>query len=162
MCQHVSISSKLVAANKEKNGGMVYMFKDIHYFNYEFWDKVERDSVQLYKMMLVANNSDDSIQIMTANQLAMLWNLWLMGYETELTNELSLSWATNPIGDWTKNNLFNDAGVEKKDSHYLFYKGDYNNIMPFGRDFSYVSKDYCSIKYVEEIITTGKALKLGN
>lgn len=162
MCHQVGISLKIVKSNKEKTGGIIYMFKDIHYFDFEFWDKVERDSVQLYKMMLVANSADDYKQIMTANQLSMLWNLWLMGYDTELTKELSVSWATNPIGDWTKNNLFNDAGVEEKDREFLFYKGDFHKITPFDTDLSYVSKEHCSIKYVEEIITTGNALKSEN
>jgi len=162
MCKEVGISPITVENNKKAIGGITYAFKFFHYFNYDFWDKVERDSVALYKMMLVTNNEDSISQIMSVNKWALMWNLWLIGYDTKISNELKVMWAMNPIEDWDDYNLYNNAGVEEPQRHYLFYKHDYVEKLPFGEDFSYVSDKYCSFKYVEELISTEKALKSEN
>jgi hypothetical protein len=162
MCKTVGISPTIVNKNVKYSGGFSYVFKYFHYFDYDFWEKVETDSTILYKMMLVTNSKDNFTQIMAANNWAMLWNLWLIGYDTRITQELAQSWATNPIADWGKYNLFNNAGVIEKDKKTMFYKGDFFEKTPFNHDFSKISADYCSIKYVDEIIETSHALKREN
>lgn len=162
MCKVVGITPYVVNKNLQTSGGITYAFKYFHYFNYDFWEKVEKDSTKLYKMMLVTNNEDSLVQIMSANKWALLWNLWLIGYDTKRSNELATSWAINPLSDWHQFNLYNNAGVTEKNRNFLFYKGDFYEKAPFNEDFSYVSKNHCSIKYVEEIIATKTALNLGN
>lgn len=160
MCKVVGITPYVVNKYFDTAGGIAYAFKFFHYFDYDFWDKVERDSSGLYKIMLVTNNKDSLAQIMSANKWALLWNLWLIGYDTKVSNELSTSWANDPIEEWNKHNLFNNAGVREEDRKFLFYKGDFDEKTPFEEDFSYVSKEYCSSKYVDEILSTKIALKL--
>ena len=113
-------------------------------------------------MMLVTVNKDSYIQILTANKWALLWNFWLIGYDTKPTNELSMTWANTPISEWKNHNLYNNASINESQRNYLFYKGDFVDKSPFGEDFKYVSKEHCSIKYVEEIISTGIALNSVN
>lgn len=161
MCKVVGITPYVVNKYLGTAGGMSYAFKYFHYFDYEFWDKVEKDSASLYKIMLVTNDEDSLEQIMSANKWALLWNLWLIGYDTKKSEELDTIWAINPIADWNTHNLYNNAGVREEDREFLFYKGDFEEKTPFEVDLSYVSKEYCCSKYVEEIIATKSASKLG-
>ena len=154
MCKVVGITPYVVNKNLETAGGITYCFKFFHYFDFEFWDKVEKDSANLYKLMLVSNMEDSLEQIMSANKWAVLWNLWLIGYDTKKSKELDMTWAKNPIEEWNTHNLHNNAGVEEFDRGNFFYKGDYEEKSPFNEDFSHVSKDYCNSKYVEEILAT--------
>ncbi len=162
MCKTVGISKQMVEQNRHTGGGVTYFVKYYNYLNYAFWNKVERDSVELYKMMLVTVHKDSYIQILTANKWALLWNLWLIGYDTKASTELSMSWANSPIEDWSKHNLYNNAGVDEDQKSLLFYKGDFIHKSPFGVDLAYVSNSHCSSKYVEEIISTGNALNSPN
>lgn len=159
MCKIVGITPYIIEKNKKNGGGIVFFFKKFQYFDYDFWDKVENDSNNLYKLMLVSNDKYRSIEMVTANKWSILWNLWLMGFETKISDELSVCWATNPINDWSTHNLYNNAGVNEKDKNYMFYKSDYVNKCPFETDLSYVSDKFCSFNYVKEILETAKALK---
>jgi len=161
MCKVVGITPYVVKKNLESAGGITYIFKFFHYFDYGFWNKVEKDSANLYKMMLVTNNEDSLDQIMSANKWALLWNLWLIGYDTKKSIELNMTWAKNPIKDWNTHNLHNDAGVKPEDRENFFYKGDFIEKSPFDEDFSYVLKEYCNSMYVNEILATKSALKSG-
>lgn len=162
MCRSVGINEYVVDKNKATGGGIVFLFKKSHYFNYEFWEKVEKDSNTLYKMMLVSTENFRSVEMVTANKWSLLWNLWLIGYDTKISKELAVSWATNPIEDWNLHNLYNNAGVCEKDRFFLFYKTDFIEKCPFTSDLSYVSNKYCSYNYVQEIVGTGKELNLRN
>lgn len=162
MCKIVGISPYVVEKNKSNSGGLVYLFKHFNYMDYAFWEKVEKDCAQLYKMMLVSIKDDSEIQNLTANKLAFLWNLWLIGYDTKVSTELSVSWATNPIEDWYKHKLYNNASVDDEFTAFLFKKTDFVENSPFEADLSYVSDKYCSYKYVDELLSTKKALNPKN
>jgi hypothetical protein len=95
---------------------------------------------------------------MIANKWSLLWNLWLAGYDTKISDELSLSYPNTPINEWKNYNLYNNAGVSIDDKNVLFYKGDYIGNNPFKADLNYVSNKYCSFKYIEEIVSTGKII----
>lgn len=160
MCRSVGITSYVVNKNKHTAGGVVFLFKKYNYFDYEFWNKVETDSNKLYKLMLVSSDKYTNFEMITANKWALLWNLWLIGYDTKVTEELSVSLATNPIEDWSKNNLYNNAGVTDDKREILFKKSDFIHKTPFFEDLSYVSPEYASYKYVQEIKATAEALNL--
>lgn len=160
MCRTVGISSYVVNKNKHTAGGIVFLFKKYNYFDYEFWNKVEYDSNFLYKLMLVSSDKYSTLEIITANKWALLWNLWLIGYDTKVSEELSVSIATNRIEDWKKNKLYNNAGVSDEYKDFLFKKSDFINKTPFFDDLSYVSQEYASYNYVQEIKSTAEALNL--
>lgn len=164
MCKIVGINPAIVIKNQKNSGGAQYLFTNNLNLSFDFWDKVEKDSNALYKHMLVTSNKytpEAPIQSWTAEMWALLWNLWLVGLDTEITDELSFSWATSPISELEKHSIFHNAGVTQ-DSKNLFFKGAFANTTPFGSDFSYVSDQFCSYFYVQEIIETAKALKAKN
>lgn len=162
MCRSVGISSYVVDKNKGSAGGIVFLFKKYNYFDYEFWNKVERDSNSVYKLMLVSNDKYSRFELITANKWALLWNLWLIGYDTKTSTELGVTLATDPIENWGMYNLFNNAGVTNENSHYLFNKSDFREKTPFFADHSHVSEKYTSYKYIQEIQATAEALNLRN
>lgn len=162
MCRSVGISSYVVEKNKENAGGVVFLFKKYNYFDYEFWNKVELDSNSLYKLMLVSNDKYTRFELITANKWALLWNLWLIGYDTKTSTELDFTLATDPIENWSKNNLYNNAGVTPENESFLFKKMNFTEKTPFLEDHSHVSTEYASFKYVMEIFATAEALNLRN
>lgn len=154
MCNCVGIDKKTVIKYDNDAGGAQYIMKNA---NSEYWDKVERDSENLY--ILMKNTSEKyspkhPIQSWTADMWAMLWNAWLFGHRTIIDKRMKFSWATSRIESYEKNLIHHNAGVF--DQEYLFKKGLFFHTHPFNYDFSYVSKDYCSYKYVEEILDTKK------
>lgn len=163
MCQVVGINPTHVINNQEMSGGAQYLFTSNFNLSYDFWNKVERDCNILYKTMLVTsekNGAQHPIQSWTADMWALLWNIWLMGLDTEIIDELSFCWATSPVSELESNNIYHNAGVTENEKSYMFYKGDFISKSPFDVDLSYVSNTYCSSFYVNEICETAAALKL--
>lgn len=153
MCQIVGIDPKIVEKNQPNSGGAQYLLKEM---SYEFWDKVERDCVALYKLMESTKskyNPKHPIQSWTADMWATLWNIWLSGGKTKINKELDFSWASSDIQLWDEYNIYHNAGATGENKN-LFNKSDYRSKEPFDEDFSNISNKYCSKKYVEWIIRT--------
>ena len=53
---------------------------------------------------------------------AVLWNLWLEGYETKVVPELDFSWGTSTHDLWSKHAIYHNAGVTSEQSGQPFYK----------------------------------------
>jgi len=156
MCKIVGVDSQLVIDNEEKTGGAQYFIPNNLKLSSDFWNKVKLDSVALFDYMNSTTSKyapSDPIQAWTADMWALLWNFWLIGYDSKISKELAFSWATDPIAYWKANKIFHNAGVTP-DRKNLFFKGGFMTKMPFGEDFSYVSEQFCSKKYVEEIMST--------
>jgi hypothetical protein len=152
MCEIVDIEPNIVQMNDLSAGGAQYIMKNT---NYEYWDKVEKDSELLYKFM---NDSKDKynpkhpIQAWTADMWAVLWNAWKFNHKTIIWNNLNFSWATSKINQWDENKIFHNAGVFTEKN--LFNKCNYVDKHPFDKDFSYVEDRFCSFNYVKEIKDT--------
>ncbi len=161
MCEIVGISTVLVESNEYQSGGAQYFFPSMFMLSSDFWNKVEKDSSSLYKHMIATSTiycPEYPIQSWTAGMWSLLWNIWLVGIETDVTKELDFSFATNPIEEIETKNIFHNAGVISGDSD-MFFKGDYFDKTPFDVDFSHIGKEKCSYFYVKEIMETAKALK---
>lgn len=161
MCKVVGINPSIVEKNENNSGGAQILFTSNFNLSYDFWEKVEKDCNNLYKLMLVTSDKyspHHPIQSWTADMWAILWNIWLVGLDTEITKELSFSWATSPINEIKIHNIFHNAGVTA-DSKNLFFKGSFIDISPFDVDLTYVSDQFCSRYYADEIIETAKSLK---
>jgi hypothetical protein len=159
MCNIVKISPALVENNDVNCGGAQYVFSNVN-LNASFWDKVMKDSLNLFSFMQKTAqiySPEHPIQSWTADMWAILWNLWVSGYETKVSDELSFSWATCGISQWDRHKIFHNAGVGAEDTE-LFFKGAYIDKFPFNEDLSHVSKNTCSFKYVEEILDVKKNL----
>lgn len=153
MCDIVGIDSELVINNDNNAGGAQILMKNT---NSDFWDKVEYDSVKLFKYMKDTEykfNPKNPIQSWTAEMWAVLWNAWLFGYETKISKRLSFSWASDKISEWDKHNMYHNAGVVNIDSN-VFSKLKYQKSPFFDENLKKYQNDYCSSKYVDEIIDT--------
>lgn len=162
MCKIVGIPSSMVIKNEKNMGGAQYLFNSSLNFSYDFWEKIENDSNSIYKLLVVSAEKyglDMVSQAWSADMWAILWNIWLLGVDTEISNELSFAIATSPIEEIDKNNIYHNAGVTKENSHYLFYKRDFIEKSPFLSVLSYVSSQYCSSFYVREIMETAEYYK---
>ena len=152
MCEKVGVDPQVVTKNDNSAGGAQYIIKNA---GAEYWEKVEKDSESLYKLMINTSktyNPEHPIQAWTADMWAVLWNAWYFGHKTIVDSRMDFCWATDPIKRWEEKLIFHNAGVF--DQKNLFNKGSYSSRHPFDVDLSFVSKDYCSSKYVEEIEET--------
>lgn len=153
MCNIVGIDSELVINNDNNAGGAQILMKNT---DSNFWDKVEHDSVKLYKYMKDTENKfnpKNPIQSWTAEMWAVLWNAWLFGHETKISKRLSFSWASDNISEWDKHNIFHNAGVVDTNSN-VFSKLKYQKSPFYDDKLNKYSKKYCSSKYIDEIIDT--------
>jgi hypothetical protein len=139
------------------SGGAQYILK---YIDAEYWEKVEKDSEQLYYQITQLNNQkkvDDStyheLQIWCADMWAVLWNGWLRGNETKVVPEMDFSWATDPIKRWEETTIFHNAGVT--DIGRYFYKGIYQNQLPYNIEDTF-DEQFCSKLYFNEIKETAQ------
>jgi hypothetical protein len=158
MCEVIGLDVETVKANQENSGGGQYLIKNS---NCELWDKIYKDSIKLYDQMLNYQKrfpiSPGQIQFWTAEMWALLWNLWMYGFETRITDEMSFSWATDDIQKYEQHPILHMAGVTDNLKTTKFYKGDYINIDPILKmkenpnHFDYIDKDSSTIKYMENM-----------
>lgn len=152
MCKIVGINKEIVKGNNSNSGGAQYLFKK-GTINSDFWNKVEKDCTSLFKLMTITSkiySPNHPIQAWCADMWAVLWNIWLTETKTEVHNELSFSWSTSVISQWTKHKIYHNAGVSSSKNN-LFCKHEFINTSPFEADLSKVNPAFCSKMYVEAI-----------
>jgi hypothetical protein len=156
MTKVIGIDVETLKINQENSGGAQHLMKNI---DHTFWDKVFKDCIELYYTMRTyhANNPlrQGEIQMWTSDMWCVLWNIWLKGLNTKITDELDFSWATDTIREYDKKPILHMAGVTDNLKSTKFYKGDYINVNPLDKlkeninFFDYVDKNSTTIKYVE-------------
>jgi hypothetical protein len=154
MCYVVGVDPNTIKAFQKNSGGAQYIIKNV---DAKFWKKVEIDSNRLYQLMEETKETyapKPSIQTWTAEMWALLWNAIYFKHNVRVIDEMDFIWATDPIGKWGSAFMLHNAGVHNED--FLFNKGKFANKHPFNEDFSYVTNERCSIKYVDEILDTKK------
>jgi len=157
MCNVIGIDPLIPKLLNSNSGGAQHIVKNT---TYEYWDKVEKDSIKLYKHF---NDTEPEwkgegypIQKWTAGMWSLLWNAWLFGHETKVDKRLDFCWATDPIHRWDETPIFHNAGVtdDRKD---LFFKGAYIDKNPYKEvKLESYSEDKCSYNYVKNIIETSE------
>ena len=165
MCDIVGIDKLIPKLMNNNSGGAQYIVKNT---TYEFWDKVERDSVKLYSYFcqiepnyIKKNEHDYPIQKWTAGMWSLLWNAWLFGHETIVDDRLNFGWVTNPISDIDKHPILHNAGVvsDSNSPHSymngLFFKGDFLNELPYNKSLK-INDEYASSYYWKEICETAE------
>jgi hypothetical protein len=152
MCSIVGIEPIIPQLMNSNSGGAQYIMKNI---NHAYWNKVEKDSEQLYYQITQLNNQkkqDDPLhhplQIWCADMWAVLWNGWLFGNETKVVSEMNFCWATDSKNRWEETTIFHNAGVTGPGKY--FYKGDYMNSLPYNVENT-VDEQFCSKLYYQEI-----------
>jgi hypothetical protein len=153
MTRIVNVNKDLVVSQEENSGGAQYIIKDI---SAEFWKKVYYVCENLYRLVndvITKEQPGHALQIWCADMWAVLWNLWFFDKVVKVTDKLSFSWSTSGVDDWEKHPIYHNAGVtvERKE---LFFKGEYQKVLPYDINEEEYSDKYCSIKYVKEILKT--------
>lgn len=155
MCRIVGVNPRIVEENEDNAGGAQYLIKNT---DFNFWNKIEKDSIELYKHMKNTENKyspKSPIQSWTADMWAVLWNSWLFGHETKIIKRLNFAWATDPIKKWDLVNIYHNAGAVTGDE--FFIKTKYQK-SPFKQKIK-CSDKYCSYKYLLEVNETEENFK---
>jgi hypothetical protein len=160
MSEVIGIDVDTIKTNQKNSGGGQYLIKNS---NCELWDKIYKDSIKLYDQMLNYQKrfpiNPGQIQFWTAEMWALLWNLWMYGFETKISDEMGFSWATDNIKKYEQHPILHMAGVTDNLKTTKFYKGDYINTDPILKmrenpnHFDYIDKDSSTIKYIENMKT---------
>lgn len=152
MCAVIGIDPEIPKLNNANCGGAQHLVKNT---TYDYWDKVEKDSIKLYAHLCEEEpkweRSDYPIQKWTAGMWSLLWNAWIFGHETKVDKRLDFCWATDPIRRWDEAPIFHNAGVTPERGE-LFYKGGYINKLPYNIEQESFSDKFCSWNYVKEIL----------
>ena len=82
---------------------------------------------------------------------AQLWGWVREGRSIRSFDELEFCTATDPISRWDEVKILHNAGVTPDKAGHLFFKGQYVDYSPFGKDLSWVDQSKCSWRYVEAI-----------
>jgi len=167
----------VVGLNREKlekedhnTGGAQYILKNI---GFSFWEKVERDSEQLFILMKRYNDKlweEDyadkksfrsqrkGIQAWCSDMWAVLWNLWLDDKKVEIHAEMTFSWPYNLIADWNRHAILHYSG-NVQDKNKYFRKVEYINYKPWYDDtLDNIPDTSCSIEIVRLIKARRKEL----
>jgi hypothetical protein len=156
MVDVVGVSVDCIKCNQENSGGGQYIIKNTDSF---MWNKIYEDCTPLYDQMKSYQTrfpiSPGEIQFWTAEMWSLLWNLWLFGIETKITDELNFSWATDDLKIYEKRPILHMAGVTHDLKGTKFYKGEFINVNPLTKlneninYFDFVDTNSSTIKYVE-------------
>jgi hypothetical protein len=156
MVDVIGVDVECVKCNQDNSGGGQYIIKNTDHF---IWNKIYEDCTPLYDQMMSYQRrfpiSPGEIQFWTAEMWSLLWNLWLFGVETKITDELSFSWATDSVRIYEKYPILHMAGVTHDLKTTKFYKGEFINVNPLDKlkeninYFNYVDSDSSTIKYVD-------------
>jgi len=158
MCNIVGLNSSIPKLMNSNSGGAQHVVKNT---TYEYWDKVEKDSISLYKYFceiepdyIKQHGADYPIQKWTAGMWSLLWNAWLFEHETVVDKRLDFCWATDPIEYWNEKPIYHNAGITCSCGGN-FYKGAYINELPYNKDLR-INNSKCNYKYYQEIQETAK------
>ena len=157
MCDIVGIDKLIPKIMNSNSGGAQYI---VNGESWEFWDKVEKDSIKLYQyfcsiepLYQKKHEHDYPIQKWTAGMWSLLWNAWLYGHETKVDGRLGFGWSTDNIKSIEKYWILHNAGVTGPNEG-LFYKGSYNKL-PYN-DTLDINVNRASWYYWEEVKETAK------
>lgn len=155
MCDIIGIDPLIPKLMNSNSGGAQYIVKNT---TFEFWEKVENDSINLYKWFSEIEPNWDKefypIQKWTAGMWSLLWNAWLFGHETKVDKKMNFTWSPNPIVETSEVFILHNAGVLNGDGD-LFFKGNYANELPYNKNLN-INPEKASYFYWKEICETAK------
>jgi hypothetical protein len=159
MCEVAGIDKQMVLNRQEHSGGAQKLIKGV---TAEYWKKVFDTSMKLWKEIppvshkikqeLKQEGKDyHELQHWTMSMWAELWECWKMGKETRVPKEFDFMFATNPIGDWDRLPFFHNAGILGNQRETHFFKGDFDNFLPYRLDIPNITDKQVTKKYYEWI-----------
>lgn len=113
-----------------------------------FWQRSYEDSNEIYHYL---EGVDTNVQKWTAEMWAQVFGWVREGKTLVVSQELGFCLPTDPIEKWDTVNILHNAGILADKSHEYFFKGQYVNYSPLGRNFDFVRRDKCTYRYIEAI-----------
>ena len=157
MCRIVGIDCLIPKLMNDHSGGAQYIVKGT---DYNFWDKVEKDSISLYQYFINKEpyhvpkyENDYPIQKWTAGMWSLLYNAWFFGHQTKVVKELDFGWSTSDISDSVKYKILHNAGVADSKSG-MFFKGEFTHKLPYNTNLD-LDKNRSSYYYYNEVQKAG-------
>lgn len=157
MCEIIGIPCHVIIDNDNDAGGAQYLMKNV---DFNFWDKVERNSEELYALLTDfncryadANGSEMSTPRSTyktispwyADMWSLLWNGWLFNYEIKISKELDFCWPFDRLEEWNKKKILHYAGNISIKEDLIFRKTTYTLYSPFyDKNIDNLSSSNCS------------------
>ena len=156
MSEIVGVNKFILEQNNQHVGGAQYLLKNQEV---DIWDKIYHDSNKLYFKLLEFQKKhpldDGHLQVWTAEMWSLLWNQWLYGYRTKVSDSLSFSWGSDDVKKYEQKYILHMAGVTEDKNDHKFYKGNFIEIDPIEklRDninyFDYIDTESATIKYID-------------
>lgn len=156
MCDIIGIDKRIPKLMNSNSGGAQYIVSGE---GWEFWDKVEKDSIKLYEWFceiepqyITKAEWDYPIQKWTAGMWSLLWNAWLSGHETKVDDRMGFGWSTDNQKSIETYSILHNAGVTEPNKG-LFHKGSYINKLPYGEELE-IDEHRASAYYWKEVQET--------
>jgi hypothetical protein len=119
---------------------------------------INQPSAEMWRLAYLRSNTiwhyfdgvKSNIQKWTAEMWAQLWTMVEFGITTETPKELDFAFSTDPIEKWDRIKILHNSGVMEAGKG-MFFKGGYQDKVPFGENFDWVDITKCSRKYVDAI-----------
>lgn len=113
-----------------------------------FWERCYQDSNKLHHYF---ETVDSNVQKWTAEMWVQLWGWVREGFSVSAADELNFCLPTDDVSRYDEVKILHNAGVLVDKSYEYFFKGQYVNYAPFGRNFDHVRRDKATIRYVEAV-----------
>lgn len=115
-----------------------------------FWERAYRDSNTLHHYFEALGDTTN-IQKWTAEMWAQLWGWVREGIEPVHEPQLDFCLPTDDVAKYETVNVLHNAGITSQMSFEYFYKGQYIDYSPFGKNFDHIRRDKATIRYVEAV-----------
>lgn len=113
-----------------------------------FWERSYHDSKAIFDYL---SGVETDLQKWTSEMWAQLWGWVREGKEIVASPELNFIRPTDAADAFNQVKILHNAGVLPEMSYEYFFKGEYVNRSPFGRNFDHVREDKATIHYVHAV-----------
>lgn len=164
MCEVAEIDKELVIKNQEHSGGAQKLIKRVPtaYWGMVFdtsmklWKEIPPLSAKIIREKTEKGEDYHQLQHWTMSMWAELWTAWKLGLETRVPKEFDFMFSTNPVEDWDRLSFFHNAGVLGEQREHMFFKGDYDRLLPYNLEIPNIRKELANFKYYTLMKEVGK------
>lgn len=163
MCGIAGLDPKMVSHQQVNSGGAQKLIKkvpisywrDSFDMQMELWEKIPPISHRIAEEK--KNNGEDYLvlQHWTMSMWSELWMAWKIGRETRVSKKFDFHFAIDHIDRWLDRSFFHNAGVTGPDKG-IFFKGMFNDKLPYGYEIPNARKNVTGWKYFQYIQEVGK------
>lgn len=163
MCEIAGLESDFVLQQQKNSGGAQKLmkkvptqyWKDAYDLQMELWEKIPPISQKIDAQKKKDGEDYLMLQHWTMSMWAELWMAWKYGRETCVPKEFNFFFAIDHIDRWEDYAFFHNAGVVDN-KQGIFFKGDFNDKLPYGHKIDNPNKEVTGWKYFEFIQEVGK------